>query len=145
TFGGALAIVAFVQEQVVNQYGWLTAQEFLDGLALGQLTPGPLLMLAAYVGYKTAGLWGATVSACAIFLPSFVFVLSVLPILTRFRELRWLNAAVKGVTSAVIGVLAVSLWKLAPHAVPDIFTALLLAAAVAVMTFTRVGVVSLMA
>ena len=131
TFGGALTIVAFIQEQVVNQYGWLTAQEFIDGLALGQLTPGPLLMLAAYVGYKLHGLWGATVSACAIFLPSFVLMLAVLPVLNRFKELLWLRAAITGITSAVIGVLVVSLLRLAPAAVPDTSTILIFVVTIA--------------
>src|SRR4029077_15140653 len=71
TFGGGLTMLAFVQDQVVNQMNWLTPQEFLDGLALGQLTPGPILMLAAYVGYKVAGLAGAAIGGISIFLPSF--------------------------------------------------------------------------
>ncbi len=63
TFGGGLSMLAFMQEQVVNQFQWLTPQEFLDGLALGQLTPGPILMLAAFVGYKLGDIGGAIVGA----------------------------------------------------------------------------------
>ena len=66
SFGGGLSMLAFIQDQVVNQLGWLTPQEFIDGLALGQLTPGPILMLAAFIGFKLAGLKGATVAAAAI-------------------------------------------------------------------------------
>jgi chromate transporter len=62
TFGGGLSMLAFMQEQVVNQFGWLTPQEFIDGLALGQLTPGPILMLAAFIGFKLAGVTGAAVA-----------------------------------------------------------------------------------
>ena len=76
TFGGGLSILAFIEDQVVNQLGWLTAREFVDGLALGQLTPGPIIMLAAFVGYKVGGVAGAAVAAAAIFLPSFVLMLS---------------------------------------------------------------------
>src|SRR5262249_20497859 len=72
TIGGGLTMIAFIQEQMVGQFGWLTPREFIDGLALGQLTPGPVLMIAAYVGYKLAGLAGAVVAAAAAFLPSFV-------------------------------------------------------------------------
>ena len=75
TFGGGITMLAFVQEQVVNQLHWLTPQEFLDGLALGQLTPGPILMLAAYVGYKLCGIAGAIVGGLAIFLSSFILML----------------------------------------------------------------------
>ena len=65
TFGGGLTMIAFIQEQVVTQFHWLTPQEFIDGLALGQFTPGPILMVAAYVGYKVAGLAGAGAGAAA--------------------------------------------------------------------------------
>ncbi|HET7159432.1 MAG TPA: chromate efflux transporter, partial [Burkholderiales bacterium] len=102
TFGGGITVLAFVQEQVVNQLQWLSAQEFLDGLALGQLTPGPLLMLAAYIGFKTAGFVGGVASACAIFLPAFVLMLCLLPVLQRFKDVGWLKAAMKGTMPAVI-------------------------------------------
>jgi chromate transporter len=69
TIGGGLTMVAFIQDQVVSQFGWLTPREFIDGLALGQLTPGPVLMIAAYVGYKLAGVAGAAVAATAASFP----------------------------------------------------------------------------
>ena len=72
TFGGGLTMIVFIQDHVVNQLHWLTPQEFIDGLALGQFTPGPILMVAAYVGYKVMGIAGAVVGAAAIFLPSFI-------------------------------------------------------------------------
>lgn len=133
TFGGGITVLAFVQDQLVNQLHWLTPREFLDGLALGQLTPGPVLMLAAYVGYKLCGLAGAAVGAFAIFLPSFILVLSVLPVLNRFHELAWIKAAMRAISAAVIGVLVVSLAHLAPHAAPDAFTMLLMGLTVAAM------------
>ena len=119
TFGGALSMVALVQEHVVNRMQWITSREFLDGLALGQLTPGPTLMIAAYVGYKTAGIAGAIVGACAIFLPAFVLMLALMPALDRFERLVWLRAAMRGVSAAVIGCLVVTLLQLLPHAAPD--------------------------
>ena len=144
TFGGGITVLAFVQDQVVNQLHWLTPQEFLDGLALGQLTPGPILMLAAYVGYKLSGMAGAVAGASAIFLPSFILILSVMPILNRFRELAWIRAAMRAISAAVIGVISVSLAHLAPHAVPDAFTALLMALTVAGMLLWSVGPLALM-
>src|SRR5881628_2925381 len=77
TFGGGLVLLAFLQDQVVQHLQWLTPQEFLDGLALGRLTPGPIPMLAAFIGYKVAGLGGAVVAGVAIFVPSFVLMLSL--------------------------------------------------------------------
>lgn len=133
TFGGGLTVIAFVQDQVVNQLHWLTPREFLDGIALGQLTPGPILMLAAYVGYKLSGIPGALVGWLAIYLPSFALMLSILPVLQRFRELDWLKAAMKTIAAAVTGVISVSLMHMAPHAVPDAYTMALLALTVAAM------------
>jgi len=128
TIGGGLTMIAFIQDQVVGQFGWLTPREFIDGLALGQLTPGPVLMIAAYVGYKVAGIPGAGVAAAAAFLPSFIIMLVILPVLDRVRKLAWMRAVMKGMAPAVIGVLAVSLIRLAPAALPDTFAIAILAA-----------------
>ena len=144
TFGGGLSMLAFIQEQVVNQLGWLTPREFVDGLALGQLTPGPILMLAAFVGYKSAGATGAAVAASAIFLPSFLMILSILPLLSKMQDLQWLKAFMRGVGPAVIGALAVSLVQMAPHAAPDPLTWFLLALTVLLMLLRNVGPLPLM-
>ena len=144
TFGGGLSMLAFIQEQVVNKFGWLTPREFIDGLALGQLTPGPILMLAAFIGFKLAGFAGAAVAGSAIFLPSFLMVLSILPLLNRMKDLRWLKAFMRGVGPAVIGALAVSLVQLAPHAAPDPFTWLVLALTVLLLLLSKVGPLPLM-
>jgi chromate transporter len=127
TFGGGITIIAFVQDQLVNQLQWLTPQEFLDGIALGQFAPGPVLMLATYVGYKLAGMPGALVGQLAIYVPSFALMLSILPVLARFRDIVWIKAAMRGIGAAVIGVISVSLLYLMPYAAPDAFTAGLLA------------------
>jgi chromate transporter len=144
TIGGGLAMIAFIQDQVVGQYGWLTAREFIDGLALGQLTPGPVLMIAAYVGYKTAGPAGAAVAGGAAFLPSFVIMLAILPGLDRVRKLAWVRAVMKGMAPAVIGVLAVSLVRLAPAAIPDAVAITVLAATLLALTAFQVGAFKLM-
>jgi chromate transporter len=102
-------------------------------------------MLAAFVGYKVAGVGGAAVAAAAAFLPSFVLMLALLPVLDRVRALRWTKAALKGMGPAVIGLLAVSLLRLAPHAVPDAFAAATLVATVAALTLWRVGAMKLIA
>jgi len=139
TFGGGLSMLAFMQDQVVNQLHWLSDREFLDGLALGQLTPGPILMVAAFVGYKLAGITGALVAALAIFLPSFLLMLSILPGVVRSKEWRWMKAALKGIGPAVIGLLIVALMQMLPAAVTDVFTGLLLVAAVAGLMIWRTG------
>jgi chromate transporter len=144
TIGGGLTMIAFIQEQVVGQFGWLTAREFVDGMALGQLAPGPVLMIAAYVGYKLAGIGGAVVAATAAFLPSFVIMLAILPALDRVRRLAWIKAMMRGMAPAVIGVLAVSLVRLSPAAVPDPVALLILLGTVAATLFLRTGAFKLM-
>ena len=139
TVGGGLTMIAFIQQQVVEQFHWLTPREFIDGLALGQFTPGPVLMLAAYVGYKVAGIGGAVVAAGAAFLPSFILMLVVLPMLDRIRKLGWTRAVLKGMGPAVIGILAVSLVRIAPHALPDPFAVAILIATVIALTLRRIG------
>ena len=136
TFGGGLSILAFIEDQVVNQLGWLSAREFVDGLALGQMTPGPIIMLAAFVGYQVAGVAGAAVAAAAIFLPSFVLMLSVIPAINRVKQATWVRAFMRGVGPAVIGAIAASIAAILPHAVPDLFAmAILLATVVAILVW----------
>jgi chromate transporter len=144
TFGGGLTIIALIQEQAVDQYHWLTHQEFIDGLALGQFTPGPMIIVAAYVGYKIAGLGGAVLAAAAIFLPSFVITLPILPIFERVRKLVWTTAAMKGIGPAVIGILVVKLGQMAPHAVPDFAAVAILIATVITLVMSRIGPVKMM-
>ena len=143
TFGGGMTIIAFVQEQIVNRLHWITAQEFLECLTLSQLTPGPIIMVAAYVGYKVAGVAGASVAALAIFLPSFLLMLSILPFLERVRGLAWVKAAMRGIGPAVVGAIAFSVVQLTPHAVSDVPTAATLILTVAALLVWRLPSLSL--
>ncbi len=144
TVGGGLAMIAFIQARVVEQLHWLTAQEFIDGLALGQFTPGPILMVAAYVGYKVAGVAGAAVAAGAAFLPSFVMMLAILPAFDRVRTYTWTRAVLRGMSPAVIGLLAVSLTRLAPYALVDPLAVAIFVVTVAVLLIWRLGPLRLM-
>lgn len=145
TFGGGLTMVALMQEHVVDRLHWLTAREFVDGLALGQLTPGPVLMLAAYVGYKLLGVGGALVAAVASFLPSFVLMLGLLPLFERVRTLDWARAAIRGLVPGVIGVMAVALVRMAPYAAPDRLTVGVLVVATFAVLVWQVAPVKAMA
>ena len=143
TFGGGLTIIAFIQDQVVNQLHWITAEQFLDALAIGQVTPGPVIMLAAFVGYKVAGVAGALVAASAIFLPSFVLMLSILPMLDRVRALAWTRAAMRGIGPAVVGAVALTVVQLTPHAVTDVFTGALFVLAIAALLLWKLPALAL--
>ena len=139
TFGGGMTILAFVQEHVVNRMQWLTEREFLDGLALGQLTPGPILMIAAYVGYRLNGLVGSIVSALCIFAPAFLLLLPIMPVWERFKDLLWIKAAMRGIAPAVIGCLVITLGQLLPHAAPNTFAQLVLLATAFALIRWRIG------
>jgi chromate transporter len=141
TFGGGLTMIALMQEHVVERLHWLTPREFVDGLALGQLTPGPVLMLAAYVGYKVLGVSGALVAAAASFVPSFV----LMPLFERVRDLRWAKAVMQGLIPGVIGVMVVALVRMAPHAAPDLPAIVALVVTAAVLIVWRLAPLPVMA
>ncbi|NJN30386.1 MAG: chromate efflux transporter [Synechococcales cyanobacterium RM1_1_8] len=104
-FGGGLVIIPLLEAEVVEQLHWLTTQEFINGVAIGQLSPGPVVLTAAFVGYKVAGVLGALVSAIAIFAPSFAFIMLAAPLLQRLRRSPWVRAFLQGVTAAVLGAI----------------------------------------
>jgi len=139
TFGGGLSMIPLMEEHVVARLSWLTPEEFIAGLALGQLTPGPVLMVAAYVGYKLLGAGGAVAAAMAAFLPSFVLMLAILPAFDRVRTLAWTRAVIQGIAPGVIGVMAVMLGRLAPQAAPDPLAMAVLAATVAALLLWRLA------
>jgi chromate transporter len=144
TFGGGLTILAFMQDQVVNHLHWLTPRQFLDGLALGQLTPGPIVMLAAFVGYAVGAIWGAVAAAVAVYLPSFILMLAVLPVMEGIKRLAWMKAALQGISPAVIGMTAVAVIRMLPHAIPDLITGLLAVGTVVAMGFWHLSPLPLM-
>ena len=145
TFGGGLSMIPLVEEHVVTRLGWLTPEEFIAGLALGQLTPGPVLMVAAYVGYKVLGIAGAVAAAASAFLPSFALMLAILPALDRVRDLAWTKAIIQGIAPGVIGVMGVALARMAPHAAPDPIAIVVLIATVVVMLAWRLAPLKVMA
>lgn len=116
-FGGGLVIIPLLEFEVVEQLHWLTRTEFINGVAIGQLSPGPVVLTAAFVGYKVAGVLGALISAVAIFTPSFAFILLATPILLRIRQNPWIRAFLKGVTPGVLGAIAAAAIPLAQTAV----------------------------
>jgi chromate transporter len=105
TFGGAYAVLPYVYQGAVEHYGWLTGPQMIDGLALGETTPGPLIMVVAFVGYLGAGTAGALVATYFTFLPSFVFIFAGAPFVeTTHGDLKF-SAPLTGITAAVVGVI----------------------------------------
>lgn len=105
TFGSGLVIVPFLQQGVVQQYGWLSERDFLVAVAVGMISPGPVVITATFVGYLVAGFGGALAATLGIFLPSFLLVLLVAPFLSRHRANRNVQGFIKGAYAAAIGTI----------------------------------------
>jgi len=112
-FGGPIALAGYMQHDLVDERRWITREDYLDGLALAQLAPGPLAaQLAMYLGYVRAGFVGATLVGIAFILPSFVMVLAIAMAYVRFGGLSWMQSAFYGIGAAVIGIISRSAVKL---------------------------------
>lgn len=133
-YGSGYVLLAFLRNEFVVRLGWLTNQQLLDAIAIGQFTPGPVFTAATFVGYLVAGVPGAALATLGIFLPSFVFVAAVNPIIPLMRRSPWVGAFLDGVNVAALGLMAAVLWELGRAAVVDWLT-LLLAIAAAVALF----------
>src|SRR5580693_3464452 len=105
TFGSGLVIVPFLEQGLVQQFGWLDQRQFLIAVAIGMISPGPVVITATFVGYLVAGFWGSVVSTIGIFLPSFLLVLIVAPILARHRGNPNVQGFVRGAYAAAIGTI----------------------------------------
>ncbi len=125
TFGSGLVIVPFLEKGLVQQTGWLNGQQFLVAVAMGMLSPGPVVITATFVGYLVGGFWGSLVSTIGIFLPSFLLVLIVAPILIRHRENSNVQGFVKGAYAAAIGTILGAGMLLGKIAIGDWLTALI--------------------
>jgi chromate transporter len=159
TFGGAYAVLPFMATAAVNRFGWLTPDDMVAGLALGESTPGPLIMVNTFVGFLAGynvegglawGLLGATIATLCTFVPSFVFIISGAPIIDRIRTTGAFAASLNGITIGVVGVIAALAVFVARHAAfehgkPDwLVITLAVVAFLAVWRF-RVGVVTTVA
>lgn len=129
TFGSGLVIVPFLQQGVVQQYGWLSERDFLVAVAVGMISPGPVVITATFVGYLVAGFQGALVATVGIFLPSFILVLVAAPLLARHRGNRNVQGFVKGAYAAAIGTILGACVLLGRIAIGDWLTALIAAGA----------------
>src|ERR1700756_4251998 len=133
TFGSGLVIVPFLEQGLVQQYGWLDERQFLIAVAVGMISPGPVVITATFVGYLVAGFWGSVVSTIGIFLPSFLLVLIVAPLLARHRGNANVQGFVKGAYAAAIGTILGACFLLGKIAIGDWLTAAIGVAALAVL------------
>ena len=125
TFGSGLVIVPFLEQGLVQQFGWLDQRQFLIAVAIGMISPGPVVITATFVGYLVAGFWGSLVSTIGIFLPSFLLVLIAAPLLARHRGNANVQGFVKGAYAAAIGTILGACILLGRIAIGDWLTALI--------------------
>lgn len=105
SFGGGYAAIPLMSHEIVTTHGWLDNQSFMNGIILGQVTPGPVMITATYVGYLLHGLLGASIATLAIFLPSFIILVAVTPYFERFRASPYFNTIIKSVLCSFVGLL----------------------------------------
>ena len=135
-YGGGYVIVPVVRGEAVRRFGWMTDRVFLDGLALGQVTPGPIVNLSVFVGYQAGGLAGSVVAAVAVFAPAFALVLAAAPLMHRLRAWSGVRLFLEGVNAAVVGAIVAATVPLARGAIVSPFSAVVgLAALVALWRF----------
>lgn len=138
-YGSGYVLLAFLHEDFVSRLGWLSDQQILDAVAVGQFTPGPVFTTATFIGYILGGLPGAIVATLAVFLPSFLLVAIIYPFVPRLRASPWTSAFLDGANAAAVGLMAAVAWQLAASSIIDPFTAVLAAIAAVVLIRFRVN------
>jgi chromate transporter len=133
TFGSGLVIVPFLEQGLVQQFGWLDQRQFLIAVAIGMISPGPVVITATFVGYLVAGFWGSLASTIGIFLPSFLLVLIAAPLLARHRGNPNVQGFVKGAYAAAIGTILGACILLGRIAIGDWLTALIAVVSLAIL------------
>jgi chromate transporter len=137
TFGSGLVIVPFLEQGLVHQFGWLDQRQFLVAVAIGMISPGPVVITATFVGYLVGRFWGSLVSTVGIFLPSFLLVLIAAPLLARYRLNPNVQGFVKGAYGAAIGTILGACVLLGKIAIGDWLTALIGLASLAGLFATK--------
>ena len=138
-FGGGYVLIPLLHRIMVDQYRWLSLQEFIDGVALSQLTPGPLAMLATFTGFRVGGFWGGLTGTIFIFLPCTLLMLVISSHYEKFRSVDAFRKILDGLLPAVVGIIAAAAWELGSTSLAGVRDFILLAAGFLILQFTRVS------
>ncbi|HOE34961.1 MAG: chromate efflux transporter [Chloroflexi bacterium] len=130
-FGSALVLFPLIRDDIVNRFGWMTQQQLVDAIAVGQMTPGPVTSAVTFIGYMVGGIPGAFASTIGVFLPSFIVVTAMGPLMKKLANSPVAQAVLEGVNAGVVALIITIAVTMAKNAVVDVWTALLLAAGLA--------------
>jgi chromate transporter len=133
-FGGGFTIIPLIQYEVVDKFHWVNTKEFLDGIAMGQVTPGPIMITATFLGYKLSGFWGALMATIAIFSPAFFIVTLLIPHYDRLKGMRSVRIIEQGILASFVGMLGLVLYNFGRTTFVDIPSVI----------FTAVGFIALL-
>ncbi|MCF6461193.1 chromate transporter [Clostridium sp. Cult3] len=121
SFGGGYAMLPLIRKEIIEVHGWLTVREFIDILAVVEMTPGPVAINSAtFLGYKVAGVWGSIAATVGVILPSIVIILIIAHFLSKFRESPYVDYAFRGIRPVVLGLVASAALTVAKDAIIDI-------------------------
>lgn len=136
SFGGGLAMIPFIQEELIENHGWITSGEFVDMLAISQVTPGPIAINAAtFLGYNINGVIGSVVSTISVILPSFIIIITIAHFLEKFKNSRYVEWIFKGIRPTVLGLIAAALYTVGRESISDFKGAI-----IAIAMFYLVGI-----
>jgi chromate transporter len=137
TYGSGFVIVGVLRQEVVDNLHWLSSKEFIDGIAFGQITPGPVVITSTFIGYMTSGITGSVVSTVCIFLPTFIFVLLLAQKIHKFKDNFYLKSLIKGANAAALGAIISTAFILSKDALTDITTIIFFLAAMLILFLTK--------
>lgn len=137
--GGGYVLIPLLNHIMVEQYRWLTLRQFIDGLALSQLTPGPLAMLATFTGFRAGGFPGALVATIFIFIPCVVLMLVVGRNYDRLKKIDIIGSTLNGLLPAVVGLVAAAAWDLGVSSLSGVKELVILAVGFAIFKWTKVA------
>ena len=124
-FGSGYVLLAFLRADLTERWGWLTAQQLIDAITIGQITPGPVFTTATFIGYLLGGWSGAVLATLAIFIPGFIFVAISQPLIPKLRQSRPLSGVLDGIVIASFGLMAAVTWQLAQTLFVDVHTVII--------------------
>ena len=134
-------MIPLIQQEVVNTYHWVSMKDFMVGIALGQITPGPILITATFIGYKVASFAGAIIATLGIFLPSFFLVIVTAEIHQKIEHNSIVRAAIRGIMAAFTGMMALVVINMARSALVNIPSVVVALGTFALLRFTKLGTI----